>query len=122
MVCIRTKRREKKMADGYVVEITNPPHVEGKPLRQIWFAHIPDLRIRFADWCKEAGLPDECRAHGLRKLMLTKIGNAGGTHHELKALSGHKHSADADHYTRAYDQRRGALAAFRKLKAGTKIG
>ena len=30
------------MADGYVVEITNPPEVEGKPQRQIWYAHIPD--------------------------------------------------------------------------------
>ncbi len=30
------------MADGYVLEITNRHDVEGKPPRQIWYAHIPD--------------------------------------------------------------------------------
>ena len=30
------------MADGYVLEIKNTPEVEGKPIRQIWYAHIPD--------------------------------------------------------------------------------
>lgn len=30
------------MADGYVLEVTNPSEVEGKPPRQIWYAHIPD--------------------------------------------------------------------------------
>jgi hypothetical protein len=30
------------MADGYVIEITSPEEIEGKSLRQIWYAHIPD--------------------------------------------------------------------------------
>jgi hypothetical protein len=30
------------MADGYVVEITSPEEIEGKPLRQVWYAHIAD--------------------------------------------------------------------------------
>jgi hypothetical protein len=30
------------MADGYVLEVTNSSQIEGKPPRQIWYAHIPD--------------------------------------------------------------------------------
>jgi hypothetical protein len=30
------------MADGYIVEVTTPQEAEGKPLRQTWYAHIPD--------------------------------------------------------------------------------
>jgi hypothetical protein len=32
------------MADGYIIEITNPPVAEDKPLKEIWYAHIPDRK------------------------------------------------------------------------------
>ena len=45
------------MADGYVLEIKNAPEVDGKPLRQIWYAHIPDRNraIRAVRKAAEAG-------------------------------------------------------------------
>jgi hypothetical protein len=42
-----------RMADGYVVEVTNPFAAPGEPVKQIWFAHIHD---------KEAG--DQSRQEG----------------------------------------------------------
>nr|WP_244463136.1 tyrosine-type recombinase/integrase [Candidatus Liberibacter solanacearum] len=53
----------------------------------------------FRDRCKEAGLPDECRAHGLRKAGATIAANAGANPHELMAMYGSKTDM-ADLYTR----------------------
>jgi len=32
------------MADGYIIELTNPPAAEDKPVKEIWYAHIPDRK------------------------------------------------------------------------------
>lgn len=44
----------------------------------------------FAKWATEAGLPKRCRMHGLKKAGMTRLADAGGTSHELMAVSGHK--------------------------------
>jgi integrase/recombinase XerD len=44
----------------------------------------------FAKWVTEAGLPRYCRLHGLKKAGMRRLAEAGGTAHELMAISGHK--------------------------------
>jgi len=67
----------------------------------------------FGNWfrkrCQEAGVPDECRAHGLRKAGATIAAEGGATTRELMAMYGWRTAAMADLYTKAVDRR--ALAA-----------
>lgn len=44
----------------------------------------------FAEWRKQAGLPDDLHAHGLRKAFCRVAAEAGMTPHEIMSLSGHK--------------------------------
>jgi integrase len=55
----------------------------------------------FARWAKAAGLPDECRLHGLKKGGTRRGAKAQLTTHELKAKSGHKSIAMVEMYTEA---------------------
>jgi len=43
------------MADGYIIEITNPPFAEGKLFKEIWYAHIPDRKRAIKAVRKAAG-------------------------------------------------------------------
>ena len=72
----------------------------------------------FADWCKAAGLPDRCRAHGLRKAAATRLADAGCTANEIMAITGHKTLSEVQRYTKAADQKRLAAGAAMAL-AGT---
>jgi hypothetical protein len=47
--------RKDEMADSYVIEIKNTPEVEGTPLRQIWYAHIPERNRAIKAVRKAAG-------------------------------------------------------------------
>jgi integrase len=69
----------------------------------------------FRQKCDEAGLP-QCSAHGLRKLVATRLANNGCTEEEIKAITGHKSSSEVARYTKARDQKRLAESAARKLK------
>jgi len=68
----------------------------------------------FGNWfrkrCQEAGVPDECRAHGLRKAGATIAAEGGATTRELMAMYGWSSAAMADLYTKAVDRQ--ALAAI----------
>ena len=61
----------------------------------------------FTSWfrlkCNDAGLP-ECSAHGLRKLVATRLANIGCSEDEIKAITGHKSSSEVARYTKARDQ------------------
>ncbi|MBI4334657.1 MAG: tyrosine-type recombinase/integrase [Chloroflexi bacterium] len=72
----------------------------------------------FRDRCDEAGL-DHCTAHGLRKASARRLTEAGCTSHEIMAITGHRSLAEAERYTRAADQKRGAVSAFGKLAKAT---
>jgi integrase len=74
-----------------------------------------DFSEQFRVWCKEAGLPDRCVFHGLRKWLLTRIGNAGGSTLEIAAISGHKTLKEIDRYTRARDQKRLGSSAMARI-------
>ena len=64
---------------------------------------------------ERAGLPSHCVAHGLRKAALRRIADHGGTTKEIAAVSGHRSLSEIEHYTRAADQVRLAMAAVAKL-------
>ena len=62
------------------------------------------LSNTFADWRAEAGLPQECVLHGLRKAHCRILAEAGCSVHEIAAHSGHKTLAEVERYTRAAEQ------------------
>ena len=59
-----------------------------------------DFSRQFRAWCDEAGLPQRCVFHGLRKTALTRLAEAGCTPHEIMAVSGHNSLEMVEHYTR----------------------
>jgi len=50
------------MADGYIIELTNPPAAEGKPAKEIWYAHIPDRKRAIRAVRKAAGSERQWRS------------------------------------------------------------
>jgi integrase len=81
----------------------------GRPLTR---HALTDMMIRAA---KAAGLGPECVPHGLRKALLRRLAERGGTAKELAAVGGHKSLSEIERYTAAADQRRLSKAAMRKL-------
>jgi integrase len=73
-----------------------------------------DFSDQFRAWCDAAGLGPQCTYHGLRKLALTRLANAGCSAHELAAISGHASLKEVERYTRKADQARLARAALAK--------
>jgi len=69
----------------------------------------------FAKQCKAADLPDECRAHGLRKAGATIAADEGATAHELMAMFGWSRLAMAEIYTKEADKKRLARGASERL-------
>jgi integrase len=83
----------------------------GKPLAKM------TLGRKFAKWATEAGLPNGCRLHGLKKSGMCSIVLAGGTAPELLAWSGHKDMEVAQKYIEeAFKRPELADAAFAKLR------
>ncbi len=84
----------------------------------------PFTSAGFGNWfrekCDEAGLP-QCSAHGLRKLVATRLANIGCSEEEIKAITGHKSSSEVARYTKARDQKRLAESAAGKLKRAMAI-
>jgi integrase len=81
---------------------------------------LTDMMMRAA---KAAGLGLECKPHGLRKAVLRRLAEAGGTAKEIASVSGHKSLTEIERYTAAADQRRLSRAAMRKLsdETGTEV-
>ena len=83
---------------------------KGKP-----FSSAASFGNWFAKQCKAAGLPDECRAHGLRKAGATIAADEGATAHELMAMFGWSRLAMAEVYTREADKKKLARGASERL-------
>jgi integrase len=64
-----------------------------------------------------AGLPLDCKPHGLRKTLGRRMADAGCSAHEIMATLGHTTLAEAERYTREADRRRGGRQAVLKLEA-----
>jgi integrase len=69
------------------------------------------------DAITEAGLPLDCKPHGLRKTLGRRMADAGCSAHEIMAALGHTTLAEAERYTREADRRRGGRQAVVKLEA-----
>jgi integrase len=61
------------------------------------------LGDHFAEWCKEAGLPDFCRFHGLRKACAVRMSHAGCSKHEIMAWIGDKDPKMVELYCKERD-------------------
>jgi integrase len=55
---------------------------------------------QFKQWTIEAGLPDNCTAHGVRKAAAVRAAINGATSKQLQAMFGWMSGVEADHYTR----------------------
>jgi integrase len=67
------------------------------------------------DAMRAAGLPIDCKPHGLRKKLGRRLADAGVSAHDIMAALGHKTLAEAERYTRAADRRRGGQRAVTQL-------
>jgi integrase len=70
----------------------------------------------FAKWATEADLPAHCRLHGLKKGGMRRLAEAGGTAHELMAISGHKTLTEVQRYTKDADRKKLADSGMAKLR------
>jgi len=70
---------------------------------------------------REAGLPERCKAHGLRKAAARRLAEAGCSASEIAAITGHKTLAEVERYTRAADQERLARQAIQR-QSGNRSG
>lgn len=70
----------------------------------------------FADAIEEAGLPDECVLHGLRKTAARMLAEAGCSAHEIMSVTGHKSLAEVQRYASAASQKKLSAGAIHKLE------
>jgi integrase len=84
-------------------------NADGEP-----FASKDTLRGWFKDRCREAGLPEHCTAHGIRKASATYHADNGATSNELMAIHGWSSLQTADEYIRAANQKKLAARAMRR--------
>jgi integrase len=68
----------------------------------------------FAKWANQAGLPERCRLHGLKKAGMRRLAEAGNTSHELMAISGHKTLSEVQRYTKEVDRIKLATSGMAK--------
>jgi integrase len=84
----------------------------------------PFTSAGFGNWmrdrCDEAGLP-QCSAHGLRKLMATRLTNAGCSDREIMAITGHKSVSEVSRYTKKRDQDHLGEQAMARLQREQKL-
>jgi integrase len=67
------------------------------------------------DAISAAGLPLDCKPHGLRKTLGRLLADAGATAHDIMSVLGHTTLAQAEKYTREADRRRGGRRAVFQL-------
>ncbi len=67
------------------------------------------------DAINAAGLPLDCKPHGLRKTLGRLLADAGVSAHDIMAAMGHTTLAEAERYTREADRRRGGTRAMMRL-------
>ncbi|MBN8976161.1 MAG: tyrosine-type recombinase/integrase [Rhizobiales bacterium] len=62
-----------------------------------------------------AGLPLDCKPHGLRKVLGRDLADADATSHDIRAALGHLTTTESDKYTREADRRKGGKRAIQAL-------
>jgi site-specific recombinase XerD len=69
----------------------------------------------FRQCCDEAGLPDACVPHGLRKAGCRIMAESDCTPHEIMSVSGHTTLKEVERYTKAVNSKRLAARAHAKV-------
>lgn len=73
----------------------------------------------FSGWMRDAmtaaGLPKDCRPHGLRKTLGRRLADRGQSAHDIMAALGHRTLGEAERYTREANRRLGAHRAIASL-------
>ena len=80
----------------------------GKPFSGKGLGNLMSEAIR------KAGLPERCKAHGLRKAAARRLAEAGASEKQIAAITGHKTLAEVARYTKAADQTKLARQAMTK--------
>ena len=68
-----------------------------------------------ADKIADAGLPDICVTHGLRKAAARRLAEAGCSASEIAAVTGHKSLAEVERYVKEADQRKLSVSGIARL-------
>ena len=76
---------------------------------------VADFGNFMADPISEAGLPERCATHSLRKAASRRLAEAGCFANEIAAITGHATLAEVSRYTKTAEQRRLAHAAIDRL-------
>jgi integrase len=98
-----------------IIEATPSDHLTflttsyGKPFTAAGFGNW------FRDRCNEAGLPEHCAAHGLRKAACRRLAEAGCSANVIASISGHTTLTEVARYTKAADQERMAREGMAKI-------
>lgn len=88
----------------------------GKPFTVKGFGQL------MSDAIGKAGLPERCKAHGLRKAAARRLAEAGCSEKQIAAITGHKTLAEIERYTRAADQEKLARQAITMQSKGKRTG
>jgi integrase len=75
---------------------------------------VEGLGKAFGKWAQEAGLPDQCRLHGLKKGGMRRLAESGLTTHEIMGVSGHVTLSEVQRYTADADRKKLAEAGMKK--------
>ena len=82
---------------------------------------VKAFNTQFRAWCDEAGLPQSCKPHGLRKAACRIMAESDCTVHEIKSISGHRTLREVERYTAAVDNKRLAIRARAKVAAANNV-
>jgi integrase len=72
----------------------------------------------FRKWCREAGLPDACVLHGLRKAICRRLVALGMTAHQIMAITGHTSLKEIQRYCDEFSRETAADQAMTALAGG----
>ena len=92
-----------------------PTFILGEQGDSICAGHVGKL---FRDWCSEAGLPDECSLHGLRKAICRRLVQLGMTPHQIMSITGHKSLIEVQRYCDQFSRETAADQAMAALAGG----
>lgn len=83
---------------------------KGKAFDAVYFG------VWFAEAIDDAGLPDDCVLHGLRKCAARKLADAGCSENEIMSVTRHRTGAIVAFYIKDANKKRAAKAAITKLE------
>ncbi len=107
--------RELSLAERTGPALLMTAHGKGKPFTQ------KGLSNWMADRIADAGLPDECITHGLRKAAARRLAEAGCSAKQIASITGHKTLSEVERYVRDAEQKTMADAAIAAISAGRKF-